>query len=685
MPAIELVRDLSGILRATSKSAHMFLLMYRRHGTALCSAQLFNDYQCCAKDLFATVAKTQIGNAEGVISSWDFHPYHAGSDRQEQQFSGVRTITHDRSVNLMRLCDRLGAVTQLEDVFERRPELKRQSRRLSIHANDRINVHSTIGCRSTKDVMLRSCWEGGRSDAIAALNSHSAYSGVSLGSFAAAGTEPGVTMVRPHGVRVGVTLSAEEINDEREVGNGASLSELGVATAAVSEAANAPAASPDDPSSLLEEVLDGTTSPADIDGPGGTIMMDGQRVCKASAYRAVFGKGSAKSNDRLKRVRGIGRARCGLESTAEADETDEADMAGVVCLMDIVAVIAAIDNCEALCLAVVEELRMSSSVESELTLSELRQSGTKATLRLAVVTEVGGALHVSGAGVPYAAITVEGLAVIPVSFTASDSYGVAFDLAELRAMAVPLQPGDAGSRKFPSGKAQHLNLVVSGTVGMGAATSAANTIKCRLCPFECEKVRMRGHSGGHILDGSASRAARRATNGEASTGPELLSLCGWCCGPLTEGLCLTTVAKAGKQATTKFVSNCPLFPGATTQYTSAAKSTTSSPCSNVPILCDEGTCSAQKVQFWRYNIAAHYSGAHAGLRITPMIVRALGNLAADSSAEGVQAAAIATSDPLFDSHLNARSSIGIMAAEFSAVVSSINGAKGPKRRHAEIT
>ena len=143
---------------------------------------------------------------------------------------------------------------------------------------------------------------------------------------------------------------------------------------------------------------------------------------------------------------------------------------------------------------------------------------------------------------------------------------------------------------------------------------------------------------------------------------------------------MTTVSKAGKQAAKKFASNCPMFPGATTQCASAAKSSRASPCSNVPNLCDEGTCSSQKVQFWRYNIAAHYSGAHAGLCVTPMVVRALQMLAADSSAKGVGAVAAAKSDPLFDSHLNARSTIRIVAAEFSAVVSGTMGAKRPTKR-----
>jgi hypothetical protein len=120
---------------------------------------------------------------------------------------------------MQRLPDRLSAATQMEDIFERNPAWKRASRRLSTGANDHINVRSTTGPRSTVDVDVRNCWEGGRADAVTALNAHPAYS-VSVETFIDAAAEPGVTMVRPRGVLVGVKLSPEELNDDREVGNG---------------------------------------------------------------------------------------------------------------------------------------------------------------------------------------------------------------------------------------------------------------------------------------------------------------------------------------------------------------------------------------------------------------------------------------------------------------------------------
>ena len=245
-----------------------------------------------------------------------------------------------------------------------------------------------------------------------------------------------------------------------------------------------PAATLDGSSSLLEDVLDGVSSPSDIDGSANSIAMGGQMVCKASAYHIIFGKGTPKSNDRLKRVRGIGRAHTVLPSISEGAEDDESDMHGLVCPVGIVAVVAAVGDCEAVCLAIVEQLKSTDGVETELTLAELAQSGTKVVLRLAVVATDGGALRVSGRGVPFATATVEGVAVKPLTFSTTGEFGVTFDLAELRAFAAEFRPGAAGSRKFSAGSAQHADLVVEGTQGMAvaAALEAANA-PCAICPL----------------------------------------------------------------------------------------------------------------------------------------------------------------------------------------------------------
>lgn len=158
-------------------------------------------------------------------------------------------------------------------------------------------------------------------------------------------------------------------------------------------------------------------------------------------------------------------------------------------------------------------------------------------------------------------------------------------------------------------------------------------------------------------------------------------MCGWCCFPIAEGKCSTSVTNLGKSgSTSKFVSNCPLFPGVQAQYGSAMRTSIASPCSNVPVLCGEETCSEQKTQFWRYNIAAHYSGAHGGLRVTPLIVSALSHLDIGGAPQ-VEAAKAATANSVFDSHADARAVIKGIADEHVAVV----GGKGTKRSSAEIS
>ena len=97
-----------------------------------------------------------------------------------------------------------------------------------------------------------------------ALNAHPAYS-VSVETFIDAAAEPGVTMVRPRGVLVGVKLSPEELNDDREVGNGNGCERDDEVLAAGDDAS----------ASLLEDVLAGAASPSDICGPTNTILLGG--------------------------------------------------------------------------------------------------------------------------------------------------------------------------------------------------------------------------------------------------------------------------------------------------------------------------------------------------------------------------------------------------------------------------
>ena len=445
MPAIELKASLTDILKGMSKSAHLMFLVYRRHGTAAMTAQVYHDFQACVKDLYITVGKAQVYLAANVIQEDTIHPFQFGSDRQEQQFSGVRCLTHNRAVDMKSLPERLSADGQMRCVFERHPKWERGSRRLS-ESSDHINVKSTTGDRSVVGIDLQDAFEDGRAQAITASNAHGEWDGVSQADFANF-EERGVTLLKPKGEHVGVTLTAADINDDREVGNdGGWDGESG------SGAPASPSASPPgDDGGLLEEVLGGGDDLGSLDASSNMFVLeDGSEVHKASAYRIVFGHGTDKSNDRLKRVRGIGRAKFTLETIAERADENGSDMDPVVQTLDVVAVTAKVDgDCEALCICQMEELRYDGKVEPELSITELRASSTKIKVRLANVNADGDALWFNGSTVPLSGLDVNGSDVQPLSFSASDpAKGVCFELSELAALVQQHSPGGTGTHRF---------------------------------------------------------------------------------------------------------------------------------------------------------------------------------------------------------------------------------------------
>jgi hypothetical protein len=227
----------------------------------------------------------------------------------------------------------------------------------------------------------------------------------------------------------------------------------------------------------------------------------------------------------------------------------------VVCPMDVVAITATVGNCEAVCLVVIEELRCGTVVESELTLMEMRQSSTKVKVRLALVSIGGGFLHLDGRCQAQASLVVDGLEIQPLNHSAQNGTGIMFDLGELKALAESKKAGSTGSRCF-KGDPQHEALVLEGSRGRVEAMAAKLMQTCRFCPFSCLTVAMRQHSGGHILHGITEGGS-----GGGGGDRNCTSMCGFCGGVISEGRCSTTISNLEKAATSKFISNCPMYPG----------------------------------------------------------------------------------------------------------------------------
>ena len=397
----------------------------------------------------------------------------------------------------------------------------------------------------------------------------------------------------------------------------------------------------DDQSGIFEEALDSSDTIDEIDS--NTLEFEHVSVNKASVIRIIFGPGTTKvgrfitrrsiydgtashnlptnchrntpapqSNDRLKRVRGIGRAaRLGV---IPEDSAIEHDIDDIICTMDVCAVTAHVQGCDALCIVVVEELRCNGIVESELTLAELRMSTTTAKVKLAMVEEADGKLRYGGRCEAGTTITVDGTAVLPVDHSHHDESGVAYDLEQLRALANDESKSGVGKRRFQKPE-QHAVLVHEGSRGRVEAQAAEGRANCRRCAFSCDVKHMRQHVGGHLRRGgiiSSSDGASggaRASSVVTTAAPEY---CGFCCGVITPSGCKTFASNLDKAATSKFSSTCPMFPSEQIRYENARKWSKTSPCTNVPELCEENVCRSSVL--WRADVGLQH---HRSLRGEP--------------------------------------------------------------------
>ena len=288
--------------------------------------------------------------------------FQLGTDRQEAEFAGVRTENHDRSMTCTRLPESLSHELQIRSVFSTNAAFReRGSRRLG-HSNDHVNARSTDGDRDVDVVDLLAEWNLGRADAVAALVVHPAYVNVSEGTFTAL-AEAGHTMMRPHKKRVGVKLPAAEGSArvaaaEDEEGAEEEEEELNEGPAML-----VPTPIESEADSVFESMIPDINDVAsDLDASTHRVDVDGVSVNTAMVVRQVLGQGSPMSNDRLRRVRGMGKAPrkkpSGLSAIEEEDEEDPdfPEYDSMTMLGDPVAIIVKCQCCDTLAFAYIETI-----------------------------------------------------------------------------------------------------------------------------------------------------------------------------------------------------------------------------------------------------------------------------------------------------------------------------------------
>ena len=461
-------------------------------------------------------------------------------------------------------------------------------------------------------------------------------------------------MLKPRGEHVGVTLSSVDQDDDREIADG----DGDGARDGARDGGSGGGAAAGDGSSLFESLL-GMTDGKDLDAVDDyhkTLSVNGEPFSKAAACRYTFGPGDAASNDRLLRVRGVGRYKS-EGSSALACDTE--DMAACVLPGDVGLVTASVlGGGRAVCLVVAERLDLggASGVES-VTLVQLAASTTYVRVKLAVVEARDGCLVYEGRVTSDSAQKVAGGDFTPIKPFDSDEKGLSYKLDELAAfVAQPERRATACKFLAPT---QHATLAIAGSKETPTCVAT-----CAVCDLEFkDPAKLRGHVVYHWYNGELGA-------GVASE----VSFCGFCGAPMMGDSCATSVTNLDKaSSTTKLLSSCPAFPGPSMSYTSANKPTPlSTPSTNLPVMCNERGCAAQRTTYWRFNVASHYAGAHSDLAVTERICSVVRHVQAMSKATdplGERRAAENVLETIGEEHAVARDNLRRLMDERESVLS----------------
>jgi len=146
--------------------------------------------------------------------------------RLEQLFGVLRSQRNGNlNFDCLDLRDRLATCVGISQVLSRHPEWKAPSRRLT-SSYDRKNTHSWKGDTSVLQVHAALCWQRGREEAIAVLRNADIFLNAELDINLIKMNEPGVDILRPYCVQIGVLAGdtptihivdlSNEIDDDEE-------------------------------------------------------------------------------------------------------------------------------------------------------------------------------------------------------------------------------------------------------------------------------------------------------------------------------------------------------------------------------------------------------------------------------------------------------------------------------------
>jgi hypothetical protein len=202
--------SLSHLSRRASELAHLYLVCFRASGSAFVPCQHYYNVQITVRGKYVSQA---VSLSEGFEEYWW---YQDADDREEMMFGMLRTLEHGMNFDMIQFEERANELMRLEEIYCRRPELRKPSRRLSGPLFDHVNPRS-IGkaAANLAGVSLPNCWLLGSSDAATILQRDGVFALADC-DWATITTERygdkvnPPDMLRPRGEYVGVTESDDD-------------------------------------------------------------------------------------------------------------------------------------------------------------------------------------------------------------------------------------------------------------------------------------------------------------------------------------------------------------------------------------------------------------------------------------------------------------------------------------------
>uniref|UniRef100_A0A8H7XJQ8 Zinc finger PHD-type domain-containing protein n=1 Tax=Psilocybe cubensis TaxID=181762 RepID=A0A8H7XJQ8_PSICU len=618
---------LSEQLEHISAAVHLALALYHESGTQFIPALLYTDLQIMAKNIFFCVAKAKVH-----LPHSQFYLVLLGTDRLEEIFGILRTmIGNDSNVDIWQLSSRLTGTTEVSNILAKYPHWDRAPRRLKMPAltrlsqelpdsSDHIKPASWKGNVSVANVTLLTSWKRGRFlleaecpwiiEILARLECDSKYG-----------------MLSPHGkILVGSTLFEHEAHDD--ISQEIISLERPIVDSDISSTLTSQQANIEDQfltpffnESMPSESFIHYTSP-DEENFTRTVLYNGDLIPKSRAlslHSKHRGQRSVASTDRLRRVQGAERFGKAINlSEAKCQYSDNAQ--DIVSILDPVVTLVKCEQHLFLCLGEVNSIKIHSESPVEaISMDDINESDSgKVSISMSILglrrSTVGDDPTLKADWRTYRLLSERTIhtpakMVLPINPTIHTSgIGQLYYLLEgsvLVALVSQLRStidSDKGVlKKLPQvslGK-EFPYYEESGKACFSASFGLKEALNC--CPMCEPPFNFAGKGGPRILEHIGSHILHDPLINRDD------EPCGLCLRPSPQCVFFLKKGTGGNiKINTQASLSCPNV--IYYKYAVAEKSTSSSPCSNVPIYCP--ICPKTSPAVWRYNLKYHMIKTH---------------------------------------------------------------------------